>query len=190
MSTAEQWAGLLAEERQGYFTLVFERLGMEAECRSLNAGEVEECRRMGGQRGLRYALYLACPALREAGEALQREGRLAMAFQITERLPYADLMAAGNAILERSGGGQAKVSLKTKDGVQRLTAERREEQSLLRRGDDEAAVFSAEEREETDGEADFFSGKGFSSGNSGKEEQALALARFFADRLTAAAGNL
>lgn len=103
MSTAEQWAGLLGQEAGEAFSLKFERLGLEARCRPLRAGEVEECVRMGGERGLRYALYLACDELREAGEHLKKQGALASAFEITERLSYGDVVAAGAAILGQSG---------------------------------------------------------------------------------------
>ena len=64
---------------------------------------------MGGQRGLRYALYLACDALREAGESLKKQGTLASAFDITEKLTYGDVVAAGAAILGRSGADTAAV---------------------------------------------------------------------------------
>ena len=73
MSLAELWAEALQAPGQG-FTLNFDRLGLAANCRPLTAGEVEECVRMGGQRGLRYALYLACDDLREAGETLKKQG--------------------------------------------------------------------------------------------------------------------
>lgn len=109
MSTAEQWAGALAGQGSGDFTLRFDRLGLEAQCRPLNAGEVEECVRMGGQRGLRYALYLACDQLREAGESLKKQGNLASAFDITEKLSYGDVVAAGAAILGRSGADSSAV---------------------------------------------------------------------------------
>lgn len=111
MSTAEQWAGVLGSPRNGQFTLRFDRLGLEARCRPLQAGEVEECIRMGGERGLRYALYLACDDLREAGESLKKQGAVASAFDITEELSYGDVLAAGAAILSRSGAGEAQVQL-------------------------------------------------------------------------------
>ena len=119
MSLAAQWAQALQAPGQG-FTLTFERLGLEANCRPLSAGEVEECIRMGGQRGLRYALYLACDDLREAGESLKKQGVVASAFDITEKLGYGDVLAAGAAILQRSGAQEARVRL---DGeAQTLTA--------------------------------------------------------------------
>ena len=74
---------------------------------------------MGGQRGLRYALYLACDALREAGESLKKQGVVASAFDITERLSYGDIVAAGAAILGRSGADTAAVRL---DGEQMAAA--------------------------------------------------------------------
>ena len=111
MSGAEQWAELLGRQAYGAFTLKFERLGLEAQCRSLSAGEVEECLRMGGEKGLRYALYLACDDLRQAGESLKIQGALASAFDITEKLSYGDVVAAGAAILGQSGTDTAAVSM-------------------------------------------------------------------------------
>ena len=116
MSTAEQWAAALEGAGGQGFTLRFEALGLEARCRELQAGEVEECRRMGGERGLRYALYLACDQLREAGERLRRQGELASAFDITQRMRYGDVTAAGAAVLRRSGAEEARVSLQERDG--------------------------------------------------------------------------
>ena len=110
MSLASLWAQALQAPGQG-FTLTFDRLGLEANCRPLTAGEVEECARMGGERGLRYALYLACDDLREAGETLKKQGAVATAFDITEKLRYGDVLAAGAAILQRSGAGEASVRL-------------------------------------------------------------------------------
>lgn len=114
MSLAELWAEALQAPGQG-FTLNFDRLGLAANCRPLTAGEVEECVRMGGQRGLRYALYLACDDLREAGETLKKQGTVASAFDITEKLSYGDVLAAGSAVLQRSGAREAMVRL---EGVQ------------------------------------------------------------------------
>ena len=111
MSTAEQWAGVLGQAAASRFTLRFEELGLDARCRSLDAGEVEECVRMGGERGLRYALYLACEELREAGESLRKQGVLDSAFDITLRLGYGDVLAAGRMILQQSGAAQGKVKL-------------------------------------------------------------------------------
>lgn len=110
MSLAELWAEALVSPGEG-FTLTFDRLGLAANCRPLTAGEVEECVRMGGQRGLRYALYLACDDLREAGETLKKQGAVASAFDITEKLGYGDVLAAGSAVLQRSGAQEAMVRL-------------------------------------------------------------------------------
>ena len=115
MSSAEDWARAL-ESGKGRFTLNFERMGVEAECRTLSAAEVEECRRMGGERGMRYALYLACGAVREAGEQLKAQGRAATPFDATEGLAYADVLAAGRAILRQSGAEQARLRLETGEG--------------------------------------------------------------------------
>ena len=110
MSGASLWAEALLGRGEG-FTLTFDRLGLAADCRPLTAGEVEECVRMGGQRGLRYALYLACDDLREAGETLKKQGAVASAFDITEKLSYGDVLAAGYAVLQRSGAQDAMVRL-------------------------------------------------------------------------------
>lgn len=117
MSTAEQWAGALAAAGSGSFSLRFDRLGLDARCRPLSAGEVEECLRMGGERGLRYALYLACDDLREAGESLKKQGAVATAFDITEKLSYGDVLAAGAAVLGQSGTDTAAVSLEGGDSA-------------------------------------------------------------------------
>lgn len=111
MSTAEQWAGVLGQTAASRFTLRFESSGLDAQCRSLDAGEVEECVRMGGERGLRYALYLACEELREAGENLRKQGVLENAFDITLRLGYGDVLAAGGMILQQSGAARNRVKL-------------------------------------------------------------------------------
>lgn len=108
---AEAWAQALGQRQSGQFRLRFERLGLEAECRSLSSGEVEECLRMGGERGLRYALYLSCDELRQAGESLKKQGAVAGAFDITEKLSYGDVLAAGAAILSQSGVEEGRVLL-------------------------------------------------------------------------------
>ena len=66
---------------------------------------------MGGEKGLRYALYLACDDLRQAGESLKKQGTLASAFDITEKLSYGDVVAAGAAILGQSGTDTAAVTM-------------------------------------------------------------------------------
>lgn len=109
--SAEDWSRALGQRQSGQFRLRFERLGLEAACRSLSSGEVEECLRMGGERGLRYALYLSCDELRQAGESLKKQGAVAGAFDITEKLSYGDVLAAGAAILSQSGVEEGRVLL-------------------------------------------------------------------------------
>ncbi len=109
MTTAEQWAQALGGREEEPFQLRFEELGLEAQCRPLTSGEVEECLRMGGERGMRYALYLSCKELREAGESLRKQGTVGSPFDITAGLNYGDVVAAGRAILQRSGT-QGRVS--------------------------------------------------------------------------------
>ena len=177
MSTAQQWAEVLGQSGGGQFRLRFEGLGLEAQCRSLSAGEVEECVRMGGERGLRYALYLACDDLREAGESLKKQGALVSAFDITERMGYGDVVAAGAAVLRQSGAYSSRVAL---EGEERATvqaegvlSERME--GLLPQNAEEAypAPWLPEE--------DLLRRNGWIT--------AGQVAREFADRLWAAAGN-
>ena len=168
MSTAEQWASALSGGGSGGFTLKFDGMGLEAACRPLGAEEVEECRRMGGERGMRYALYLACDELRQAGEQLRQQGGAPSAFAITERLRYGDVMAAGAAILERSGAREAQVSL-WDEGT---------EQQLFLPG-----AFFPEEREPAAERNDWRSGDPAAWPDDDR------WARDFADRLQAASGN-
>lgn len=192
MSTAAQWAQTLAGEGAERFVLTFDRLGLEAECRTLRAGEVEECRRMGGERGLRYAVYLACEALREAGESLRKQGVLAGSFDITERLAYADILAAGSAILRKSGAGSARVHLSESE-------EKAEAETIPLAVENEAALFPAEDPAELVWQENGWKepqGKGLTRRFDGEkpqedaEDRVWEMARIFADRLEAAAGNL
>lgn len=190
MSTAAQWAQALAGESEERFVLTFDRLGLEAECRLLRSGEVEECRRMGGERGLRYAVYLSCDALREAGESLRKQGVLAGSFDITERLAYADILAAGSVILQRSGAGSARVRLSDENtGKERTPLAAQEETDFFQTEDPAETVWQengwediraaerpgriADETQREDG-----------------EDHVWEMARIFADRLAAAADNL
>jgi hypothetical protein len=102
MSGAAEWAAALGGAARS-FTLTLRRLGLTADCRALSSAEVGECLRMGGERGARYALWLSCGALREAGEHLRKRGALLSPFDLTERLPYADALAAAGMILRFSG---------------------------------------------------------------------------------------
>ena len=102
MSGAAEWAAALGGPPRR-FTLRLSRLGLEAECRALTTAEVGECLAMGGDRGARYALWLSCEALREAGESLRKSGQLLSPFDLTEALPYADALAAAGAVLRQSG---------------------------------------------------------------------------------------
>lgn len=197
MSTAEQWAAALGKAPEG-FRLQFQRLGLEAECRPLRSEEVEECRRMGGERGLRYALYLSCDALRQAGEQMKKQGALALSFDITQRLTYGDILAAGGAILEKSGAGSARVRLLA-DGE---NAQNAQEASVQLHSDGEHFWQSAlpETREVPGDDGSIQSGAGQSSGtllktllSSGEkaqdEDAVMALAQVFAERLVSAAAN-
>ena len=180
MSTAEQWASVLGGRRAEQFTLRFDRLGLEAQCRALSAGEVEECVRMGGERGLRYALYLACDDLREAGESMKKQGTVASAFDITEQLSYGDVLAAGAAILSRSGAQQPQVRMD--DEAQPLPAG----MPLSGRGQEELLTMPDAERvyplaPQGWADAEVMERNGWIS--------AGQVARDFADRLWAASGN-
>ena len=182
MSTAAQWAQALAGEGEERFVLTFDRLGLEAECRTLRAGEVEECRRMGGERGLRYAVYLACDALREAGESLRKQGALAGSFEITERLAYADILAAGGAILRKSGAGSARVRLSDEaageEGIPLAAQEDPAERVWQENGWEEIRGAEKPVRAMRD------------EPQEDEERRVWETARIFADRLEAAADNL
>ena len=179
MSLAELWAEALQAPGQG-FTLNFDRLGLAANCRPLTAGEVEECVRMGGQRGLRYALYLACDDLREAGETLKKQGAVASAFDITEQLSYGDVLAAGAAILSRSGAQQPQVRMDDEalplPAAMPLSGGGQEERLTLPVAQ---SVYPSEPQGWAD--ADVMERNGWIS--------AGQVARDFADRLWAASGN-
>ncbi len=191
MSSAEDWARALGGER-ARFTLNFERMGVAAECRALSAAEVEECRRMGGERGMRYALYLACGAVREAGEQLRAQGRAATPFDATEGLPYADVLAAGRAILRQSGAEKARLRLETGEGEGlpvteapfSWTEETAAEKDEIFPETEENGWESAPEW----GKAAAFSPKSARRTENG-EESVRALAEIFADRLERARGN-
>lgn len=188
MSTPQQWAEALGKTPEG-FTLQFQRLGLEADCRVLTAEEVEECRRMGGEKGLRYALYLSCDALRQAGEQLKRQGELALSFDITQRLAYGDILAAGGAVLSRSGVGGARVALLEEPGT---------EGRMLKSGTQPETVWQGTETISGEAGQDTLPAEPEPrplqlrlSGVSDREEQdtVMALARVFAERLATAASN-
>ena len=190
MSTAAQWAQALAGEGEERFVLTFDRLGLEAECRTLRAGEVEECRRMGGERGLRYAVYLACDALREAGESLRKQGALAGSFEITERLAYADILAAGGAILRKSGAGSARVRLSDEAaGEEGIPLAAQEDPVFSGQEDLAERVWQENGWEEVRG-AEKPVRAMRDEPQEDEERRVWETARIFADRLEAAADNL
>lgn len=111
MRGPQQWLELLPEPATGALRILFARLGLVAACRPLTSGELAECLDMGGERGARYAVYLACDSLRQAGERLQLEGAVQTPFDITQRLGYSDVLAAAGLIAGASGGGSPLVRL-------------------------------------------------------------------------------
>lgn len=189
MSDVGQWTQALSGRETDRFVLKFDRLGLEAECRTLRAGEIEECRRMGGERGLRYALYLACDALREAGESLKKQGEVAVAFDVTERLAYADIVAAGGVILERSGADRPMIRMEQAGGSPLSVAsdlDEEPEQLRLPEMDDLEETPVSEWEEEGR-----LLKKSFAAPSEGRQEEAVwETARIFADRLSAAMKNL
>lgn len=190
MSTAEQWAAALGAEQAGFF-LRFQRLRLEARCRPLQADEVEECRRMGGEKGLRYALYLSCDALRQAGEQLRLQGALAMSFDITRRLAYGDILAAGGAILEKSGAAGAQVSL-LEEGPegQRAMELSAGETPFWQKQPEEPGETAPEDEPEQAAAEKYGLRQLFSRQEEERGEDAvLELARVFARRLASAAAN-
>lgn len=190
MSTAEQWAAVLGAEQAG-FSLRFQRLGLEARCRPLQADEVEECRRMGGEKGLRYALYLSCDALRQAGEQLRLQGALAMSFDITRRLAYGDILAAGGAILEKSGAAGAQVSLLEEgpEGQRTLELSAGETPFWQKQPEEPEETEQQWDPEQTEPEAHGLRRLFFRQEETHDEDAVLELARVFAQRLASAAAN-
>lgn len=190
MSTAEQWAAVLGAEQAGFF-LRFQRLGLEARCRPLQADEVEECRRMGGEKGLRYALYLSCDALRQAGEQLRLQGALAMSFDITRRLAYGDILAAGGAILEKSGAAGAQVSLLEEGPEGQRTLELSAgETPFWQKQPEEPGETAPEDDPEQTAPEEYGLRQLFPRQEEERGEDAvLELARVFARRLVSAAAN-
>ncbi len=170
--SAQQWMSALMQQEET-FPLRFERLGIEAQCRPLTSGEVEECVRMGGEKGLRYALYLSCKELREAGESLRKQGSIGSAFDITQRLTYGDVTAAGAIILARSGVDSDRVTAGEEDSLQRGQAFA----ARMLEGEEDPALFARSwpKTGEMAGESPLFPAK--------NDDWALA------DRLMAARGN-
>ena len=93
------------------YEIEFERLGIRTAITPLSDDELEECRRMKGADGARYALYLACPALHEEGEKLYKEGKLFSPLDIVSAVDMRDVKGAYQLIQEISGVGEARVRL-------------------------------------------------------------------------------
>ncbi len=124
MHGATQWQQALQTPRaQDEVRIAFARLGVVAHCRPLSAGEVAECAEMGRERGARYALYLSCDAIAQAGQSLHESGEVLSPLDITERIAYADLAAAAAIIFSISGADAAQVRV--------LAPDEREEDAFL-----------------------------------------------------------
>ena len=93
------------------FEVEFSRLGIRTAINPLSEDELDECRRMKGTDGARYALYLACPALHEEGERLYKNGEIFSPLDITMAVDIADINAAYGYIREISGMGESQVKL-------------------------------------------------------------------------------
>ena len=97
--------------RKDSYEVEFSRLGIRTAINPLSEDELEECRRMKGTDGARYALYLACPALHEEGERLYKNGEIFSPLDITMAIDIADINAAYGYIREISGMGESQVKL-------------------------------------------------------------------------------
>ena len=97
--------------RKDSYEMEFSRLGIRTAINPLSEDELEECRRMKGTDGARYALYLACPALHEEGERLYKNGEIFSPLDITMAVDIADINAAYGYIREISGMGESQVKL-------------------------------------------------------------------------------
>ena len=97
--------------RKDSYEMEFSRLGIRTAINPLSEDELEECRRMKGTDGARYALYLACPALHEEGERLYKNGEIFSPLDITMAVDIADINAAYGYIKEISGMSESQVKL-------------------------------------------------------------------------------
>ena len=144
--------------RKDSYEMEFSRLGIRTAINPLSEDELEECRRMKGTDGARYALYLACPALHEEGERLYKNGEIFSPLDITMAIDIADINAAYGYIREISGMGESQVKLykhsfgadETFDEISRGLADNVEKREMMSDDGifyDEADDFAVAERE-------------------------------------------
>ena len=144
--------------RKDSYEMEFSRLGIRTAINPLSEDELEECRRMKGTDGARYALYLACPALHEEGERLYKNGEIFSPLDITMAIDIADINAAYGYIREISGMGESQVKLykhsfgadETFDEISRGLADNVEKGEIMSDDGifyDEADDFAVAERE-------------------------------------------
>ena len=144
--------------RKESYEMEFSRLGIRTAINPLSEDELEECRRMKGTDGARYALYLACPALHEEGERLYKNGEIFSPLDITMAIDIADINAAYGYIKEISGMGESQVKLykhsfgadETFDEISRGLADNVENREIMSDDGifyDEADDFAVAERE-------------------------------------------
>ena len=144
--------------RKDSYEMEFSRLGIRTAINPLSEDELEECRRMKGTDGARYALYLACPALHEEGERLYKNGEIFSPLDITMAVDIADINAAYGYIKEISGMGESQVKLykhsfgadETFDEISRGLADNVEKREIMSDDGifyDEADDFAVAERE-------------------------------------------
>lgn len=111
MTAPANWIEALSGSGRATARILFARLGIVARCRALTSEELAECIDFGGERGARYAIYLSCQELREAGEQLRLRGEIISPFDITRGIPYADAIAAAGIIVRLSGGSEAMIRM-------------------------------------------------------------------------------
>lgn len=144
--------------RKDSYEMEFSRLGIRTAINPLSEDELEECRRMKGTDGARYALYLACPALHEEGERLYKNGEIFSPLDITMAVDIADINAAYGYIKEISGMGESQVKLykhsfgadETFDEISRGLADNAEKGEIMSDDGifyDESDDFAPDERE-------------------------------------------
>ena len=144
--------------RKDSYEMEFSRLGIRTAINPLSEDELEECRRMKGTDGARYALYLACPALHEEGERLYKNGEIFSPLDITMAVDIADINAAYGYIREISGMGESQVKLykhsfgadETFDEISRGLADNAEKGEIMSDDEifyDETDDFAVAERE-------------------------------------------
>lgn len=85
-------------------TATLPKLGITTQFYGLDSDALYEVGQMGGLRGVKYGLYLACPQLQEEGAALFAQNKLPAPEEIASALSLGDMAALWQAVLDISAG--------------------------------------------------------------------------------------